>query len=291
MQMFFNAGRGKYSPLQEYLLFKYYIKDYYKPTVLVMNLYTGNDFYDLIRVDDRPYFQIESDGNIKIKPPVWILFKNPERGNWLQESRTLGLLHTLMSKLGQPRLITRIQLLSKASYEEGGGFARTLRYLNDIRNSVEPRLDYSGAYSAQILNQAIFLEKYFPASLPKSKKFLKHLLHIIRMENPGLILVMSPIPSAVLADRVPFRELFSQTLERISMDYEDVFKFEEDLYNATREASLEEGWIFIDNLEIMKKIDSKELYNTFDLHINKEASQAIGEEQAKIIYNILKTMQ
>ncbi|HEV8376457.1 MAG TPA: hypothetical protein VGR38_09550, partial [Candidatus Polarisedimenticolia bacterium] len=52
---------GRYSPLQDYLAFKKMLRKY-DPRVLVLDFYTGNDFLDLLRSDDRPHFVSKGSG-------------------------------------------------------------------------------------------------------------------------------------------------------------------------------------------------------------------------------------
>src|SRR6266849_5002497 len=68
-------GAGRYSPVQDYVAFKTALKKYH-PDAFVLNLYTGNDFYDILRVDDRPHL-VRTDSGYVIAPPVWYLYDEP----------------------------------------------------------------------------------------------------------------------------------------------------------------------------------------------------------------------
>jgi len=283
-----GAGWPKYSPLQEYLLFKHYLKDDFKPKVLVMNLYTGNDFYDLIRVDDRPHYTMESDGSITIKPPVWITYEDPNGQSSVDKSRIIWAGKKITRTFLGPRIIARLQFLLGSAKGQGAGYIEAFSYMNDVRKSIEPRLHYRGAFSAQILNQALFMKKYFPVTVSRSKMYFRHLLNTIRRENPDMILVLSAIPSAALAERMPKPILFEQTLKRIHMSQEAVISLEQDLYEMARTVAQQEGWIFVDNLKKFKDYDSNEqLFNELDLHVNVKACQIIGEAQASEILSHL----
>ena len=72
----FAAGRGSYSPLQACLYYENFVQDL-QPSVLILNLYTGNDFFDMIRIDDRPYYEPDGAGKYRIHPPVWYKFTDP----------------------------------------------------------------------------------------------------------------------------------------------------------------------------------------------------------------------
>ena len=58
----FAFGAGKYSPLQTYLAVREPIQQY-SADAFVLNFYTGNDFYDMLRVDDRPSPQPDPRGS------------------------------------------------------------------------------------------------------------------------------------------------------------------------------------------------------------------------------------
>jgi hypothetical protein len=95
-----SAGRGKYSPLQEYLLFRLELKDADRPDVLLMNFYSGNDFYDMLRPDDRPYLARDDQHAIVMRPPLFVAFVNPERRIWMERSRLLWGIDEAASRLG-----------------------------------------------------------------------------------------------------------------------------------------------------------------------------------------------
>ena len=82
-----SYGVGRYSPLQAYLLYDSRLTAL-GPTALVLNLYTGNDFYDMMREDDRPHFE-RVPGGYRIAPPEWFVFDDPDQPKWMRESRIL----------------------------------------------------------------------------------------------------------------------------------------------------------------------------------------------------------
>ena len=49
-------GAGRYSPLQAYLAFRKILVPY-RPDVFILQVYTGNDLYEILRADDRPHFE------------------------------------------------------------------------------------------------------------------------------------------------------------------------------------------------------------------------------------------
>jgi hypothetical protein len=278
-----SAGRGRYSPLQEYLLFKLAIEEPYHPRLLVMNVYSGNDFYDMLRPDDRPHYLRDSAGGIAIEDPEWITFVNPSTRRWIERSRLLWAVDELSSRLGYPRVVTRLRMLGAAARQPGHTTAETVRYLSDLRASQEPRLGYPAALAAQILNQALFF-KHFPEAVDESLVFMRELLETARAENPDLTLVMSAIPSAALVDAMPaeVRGLWEDTLDRTGLSNDWVAGLEDGLVDRLEAAAVDAGWIFIDLRPCLRgRAVEGELYSPFDLHISAVASRLIGECQAE----------
>ena len=141
-------GAGGYSPLQDYLVFEEKLKKY-EPDVLVLNLYTGNDFYDIMRSDDRPHFVLVDTGYM-VAPPHWYRFDEP---GTRRRSRILYLARVVGDRVGVRGIIQRIKALSAVAAEQGERLPTVLAYLNDLRRSRDPELGYPAALSAQMLNQ------------------------------------------------------------------------------------------------------------------------------------------
>ena len=68
------------------------------------------------------------------------------------------------------------------------------------------------------------------------------------------------------------------------MEYSQVVQMEKELYECARMAVQEQGWIFVDVLDVFAKTNSSiQLYNEKDLHINMTASLLIAQEQFRRI--------
>ena len=280
-----SAGQGMYSPLQEYLLYKYRLRNRFSPDIVLVNFYTGNDFYDILRPDDRPHYALTEDGVIAIKEPIWFAYTNPDGGTWREESRLLWVFDELLRRLGYPKIFTRILQLSATVKTLDGSFVDVVKYLRAINKSIEPRLGYSGAFAAQILNQVIFFQ-HFPEGKRRSLMYIRHLLATAKQENPGVLFVMSPIPSVALADALqpdvlPF---WKDTLNAVGLNQGDVQQLENELYGQLRRIALENDWLFVDLLAVFKKSpERRKLYNSHDLHVNAMASMLIGRAQARAL--------
>jgi hypothetical protein len=276
-----SAGRGRYSPLQEYLLFKLQLKKAFAPRVLVMNFYSGNDFYDMLRPDDRPHFEREGD-SIVMKEPRWITYVDPSARSWWERSRLLWGIDELSSRLGYPRVVSRLRMLSAAAIQSGRPVGDSLDYLASLRQSEEPRLGYPAAFAAQILNQALFFQ-HFPETTRDAEAFMRYLLQRVRAENPGMLLVLASIPSAALMDRVPhsIEGFWRDTLGRTNLNSGEVAALENRLVDGLKSSAAETGWLFVDLRDCLRSApESGEQYSAEDLHISATASRLIGRCQA-----------
>src|SRR5687768_2036278 len=280
----FAFGAGKYSPLRAYLAVREPMQQY-SADAFVLNLYTGNDFYDMLRVDDRPYFA--SDGNgYRIADPVWYQLDSPHKK---RDSRVLFLLESAYQKTGLRRVLLRVHYLRDVASSQKGGVLAVGAYMNDLRKAASKRVEYPHAFSAQMLNQQLFFYR-FPGSREESLRRVKALLELVRQQNPNRLLVMSPVPSYQLVNRTPVDSAFLEVIDRLPITYESGVAEELELYETLKRMALESGWVFIDNLPRLREYQSKELlYNRTDYHIEPVASEIIGKAQAREIVNHVRS--
>lgn len=274
----FGYGAGRYSPLQAYLAIRPGLERY-AADALILNLYTGNDFYDILRVDDRPSFRATDDG-YEIVDPVWYIYDPP---GLVRRSRVLFALRQLGDATGIRGMLLRVRYLRAAAKEQGQGIGSVVAYMNDLRRSTSDDVGYSGAFAAQILNQQFFFHR-FPGSSAESMNRVAELLRMIRREHPDLLLVMSPIPSYQVVGERPVDPALLDVLERLPMSHDEGVAQEEQLYRELERASREAGWVFVDNLSALRAYSGSErLYNDFDYHVEPVASEIIGRNQAEAI--------
>jgi hypothetical protein len=279
-----SYGAGGYSPLQDYLAFKLRLARY-GPDVMVMNLYTGNDFYDILRVDDRPHF-VRADTGYAIAPPVWYRLDEP---GTRRSSRVLFALRSVAEQVGVHGVLTRVQVLHAVVAEQGMGLPSVVAYINDLRRSTAPELGYPGALSAQMLNQQLFFHR-FPAVIEESVRRLRALLALARQEYPDLVLVLSPIPSYQLVQEQPVDSVLLRTIARLPITYEEGLRQERALYDTLATLAAESGWLFVDNLAALRAHEGPErLFNDFDYHLLPVASEIIGTAQADALKDYLQS--
>ena len=274
----FARGAGKYSPLQAYLAVKKRVVEYHADA-LVLNLYTGNDVYDMLRLDDRPHFVADGAG-YRIAPPIWYQEAPPGK---VYRSRVLFALRTVAHRTGIRNAWVRVRYLRDAAREQGRGFSSVLAYMNDLRKASSDEVEYPTAFSAQMLNQQLFFH-HFPGSKQESIKRVKALLELVRRENPNMTLVLSPLPSYQLVREQPVDSALLHVMDRMPFTYEQSVAQEAELYEAMRGLAAESGWVFVDVLTPLREYKGKErLFNSHDYHYLPVGSHIIGRAQAEAL--------
>ena len=274
----FAYGAGKYSPLQAYLAIKTALREY-SAEALVLNFYTGNDFHDMLRFDDRPHF-VPAGSGYEIAGPVWYQEDPPDVR---RRSRVLFALRSIAQKTGIRHVFLRVRYLQAVAAVQGQDFRAVGKYMIDLRKSTAPEVGYRAAFTAQMLNQQLFFH-HFPGSRDESLRRVRALLELVRRENPTLLLVMSTVPSYQLVQEQPVDEALLRTLERLPITYEDGVRGESELYETLRGFAAETGWLFVDNLGPLRDyLGPERLYNGFDYHVRPVASEMIGRNQAAAI--------
>lgn len=274
----FAYGAGKYSPLQAYLAVKPTLSAYHADAV-VLNIYTGNDVYDMLRLDDRPYFVREGSG-YRIAEPIWYQEHPPGRR---YRSRVLFAIRTLAQRTGIKNVSVRLRYLRDVASEQGQGLGTVISYMNDLRRSATREVGYPAAFSAQMLNQQLFFH-HFPGSREESLRRVRALLEMVRRDNPGLVLVLSALPSYQLVQQQPVDSALLHVIAQLPLTYEGGVREEQGLYDTLRAMASETGWTFVDNLTPLRAYaGSGRLYNNFDYHLLPNASAIVGRAQADAV--------
>lgn len=277
-----SAGRGRYSPLQASLFFRREVSKY-NPAVIVLNLYTGNDFFDMVRTDDRPSLVEDSSLGYRLVPPTWFQYDDPAlRDSYLGRSRVLYVGGRILRATGLDQFVTRLRYLVPLSLKHGGGVREVVSYFRSLSATDEPALPFSRAYGAQVLNQHLFF-RFFPQAGARALGRLGFLFHRMREENPGRLLVLSPIPSAALCGALAGDPLYTARLAASGCDAGAVAMAESLLYRAALDSARAAGWVTLDNLPKFRSYPGvSELYMQEDLHLSPVASQLFGEHEASI---------
>jgi len=274
---------GRYSPLQSYLAMQDVVIPY-NPDVLVLNVYTGNDLYDLLRDDDRPHFE-KSNGRYVVAPPTWYTYDDPKHP---PRSRLAYLARRMADAAGIRMALLRLAYLRTMATAYDEGLGTTAAYLRAILQARAPSLGYPDAFTAQMLNQQLFFH-YFRGSEQEALRRMRELLQLIKRENPSRLLVLSPLPSYELVLGAASNPALRETLSRLPVSLEEGIEQESRIYYDLKRLAAEEGWLFVDNLPPLRGSEHPEsLYNHFDYHLTPDASILIGRAQATVIAGALR---
>lgn len=283
-----GAGHGKYSPLQSMTLYE----ERFAPLgfdAVVLNWYLGNDNYDLLRIDDRPHLVKTANGYEKA-PPEWIAFTDPSDQSFFRKSRTMYLGYLLSKRSGIGSLFDKVSYAMNAAAAFGGGPIASLTYVNDLAASREPELWYDAALSAQALNQTLFFH-HFPGSMEETWSRARFVLELYakqaKTRGDKALLVLSPIPSRILAQPDYDDPAYKKILSRMPFDHAAAVAMEQKTYDALKRDAIAAGWLFVDTLPALRAHAEKRLYLASDLHIAPEGSEIVGREQAKVILDAL----
>lgn len=273
-----GRGSGRYSPLQAYLAVKDGLAEY-DAEVFVLNVYTGNDLYDLMRVDDRPHL-VATDSGYRVAPPVWYTLDDPAAR---PKSRVLWVVREIGRATGVRGFVVRLRYLRDSAAEQGASLGAIVRYVRDLRRASSPEVGYPAAFAAQMLNQQLFFH-HFPGSRDESLRRMRALLERVRAEQPGRLLVLTPLPSYQLVQESPVDPPFVRIFDRLPISYESGLAEEAAITEALRTMAAETGWIFVDVLPRLRAArGGGRLFNAFDYHLLPAASAVIGRAQADAI--------
>ncbi len=148
-----GAGHGFYSILQSWIMYQQKLA-HLAPDVVILNLYTGNDLYDIIRRDDRPYLVPEGDGSYGVRPPHWVAYAPLKNGPYWSRSRIVYASHLALGIVGLEHLFAKVQASWISSTAYGGDPWSSISYIDDLRASRDGALWYEGAASAQARTRA-----------------------------------------------------------------------------------------------------------------------------------------
>lgn len=280
-----SFGVGRYSPLQDYLAFRDVLRKYH-PRVLVLNLYMGNDFYDMLRIDDRPHF-VKVDTGYRIAPPAWYAMDDPDKR---RRSRVLAFIRAIGDKTGIRTAFQRLSYLRAIGGRDDQSLANDIAYMRNLLAARDKTLGYPDALTAQMLNQQLYFH-HFPSAMDESVHRVRAVMAMARAENPDVLLLLSPIPSYQLVGESPVDAPLIRAYDRLPITLEHAIDVERALYDSTRAIASEEGWLFVDNLAALRAYTGSErLYNGFDYHLERVASTVIGVAQRDVLLPALRVV-
>ena len=265
----YNAGALGHSHYQYYLTLTQRVARYH-PDLVVVAYYVGNDFLDLLRIDDRPRLSFE-DGAWVHEPPEFVKNWDPDASGILESSRVVFVLRACFRKtIGYPWDRTRV--LFSVGKRAGHGNLEAARFVSTmIRGSF-----VNEAIFRQSMNQIVYLRR-FPEGRAEIERVNRHLAEQMKAaaDGGGWKLLYAPIPTKLQIEPDSDPVVLQKTLEVCGLD-RSVLQDEDALCDALVALLAEQG---IDSLRmegaLREAARAGVLYDE-TYHINEKAHAVIG---------------
>lgn len=208
----YDAGAQGHSPYQYYLTLNDRLLKF-KPDLIIVALYVGNDFLDLYREDDRPSLAFDGT-NFNHRPPVFSKYRAPVPEPWWVSFRITRLTHGLWTRSAGYQ-ISRVRAIWAVGQNSGEGILASAKYLYTIArgNSI------SDAIFRQSMNQILFLKTF-----PKEKIVIDRInLYVLDMmvslsRREGFQLLYMPVPSKLQIEPETTEPVLQKTLDLCGFD-------------------------------------------------------------------------
>jgi len=285
-----SLGVPRFSPVQEMLALDELIDKKYPVDAAVFLFYSGNDFAELLRNDDRPRVEFDDSGHAYVASPTW-RFNRPDShyDEWPGASRLLFLTN-LAANLVQPGNVPmKMVVAAEATDALRPSFAERVRYFWTAIESTDDRLGYSGAVAAEWLNQVavaeMFGERFTGAVEPRVRYFWQEM----KRRHSGRTLYFFVIPSATLVGAVPEKvaPVYADLLQRVGTTDERARAVERGLITMLSNEAEAQGFHVVDlspRFEREIATNPKALYyDEPTLHIDALSRKMVGEAMAEEI--------
>jgi hypothetical protein len=270
-----NAGAGRYAPYQYYIKAKTVIAPL-KPEHLIVGLYIGNDLSDLLRQDDRPYLEVQRDGSMVHRNPIFIVHKDPNAHSLLENSRIYNVAAgAIDNTIGYQ--VTRARLLMHNISSAGYGWRDVVDYMI----SVKKLTDLSRGMMTQVLHQYHWFE-HFPKTQATALRLNREVMRLFKQlgDDRGIRITYVLIPSK--ADIEP--EDLGEKWDAIAgynpaITREKVLSFNRMFIDETRKAAADLGVEAIDlRPELLaRKKPGLRLYYREDMHLNPQGHAVVAD--------------
>lgn len=273
-----NAGVGRCSPYQYYVRAKDTVIGL-KPDHILVALYVGNDFLDLVRQDDRPYLTRDRSGVFTAHPPRFLVYDDPARTpSLLERSRVYQF---GKAALGPTILyqISRFKLLTVNLANTNHGWSDLVRYALYVK-----KLDsVARGVMLQSLHQYVWFSR-FPETLPDSlainREVMKRFHELCRRQGIRLTYVI--VPTKLSIEPEDLQQTFT-ALAAVdpSLRESRVAGFEDSLIEKTLADAASLG---VDTIDLRSALRSRRagrrLYYPQDLHLNVTGNRVVAEALA-----------
>ena len=265
----YNAGAHGHSPYQYYLtLSERLIK--FKPDLVVVAFYIGNDFLDLYRNDDRPSLVFDKSG-FHHRAPFFLKFRVLEPEAWWTSFRVARLFYATWKRaIGYQ--ISRVRAIWAIGQNSDEGFTASAKYLYTIARGSS----ISDAIFRQSMNQILFLKR-FPKEQVAINRINSHILDLMASlsRSQEFRLLYMPIPSKLQIEPETTEPVLQQTLDLCGFDRKALRL--EDLLTENLMTSLDEHKIAsINILTVMRRLRSETAFYDSSYHLAPEGHRVIA---------------
>jgi lysophospholipase L1-like esterase len=191
-----DAATGRYSPYQ------YYVKTarqlvQLKPDLLMVGLYIGNDFMDLIRQDDRPYLTREPDGKIEAHRPEFLMYEDPESSPGLLASTRVA---SLTNQVLGPTLLYQARRARMLWHNAANGqqsMTDVVRYMWEVKRLT----DISLGFMTQSMLQQVWFHR-FPNTIENALYLNRYVMTQFKelCRNNGIQLTYVIVPTKLAVE-------------------------------------------------------------------------------------------
>jgi len=205
-----NAAVGRYSPYQYYIRT---VRDVIplKPDHIIVGLYLGNDYMDLIRHDDRPYLTIESGGEIRSHSPDFVIFDDPTKPrSLLASTRVYSVVRSTLGP-GVYYQYTRARILTECFSGPTRHFWDVGEYMMEVKRLTDISL---GLMTQSLLQNVWF--RHFPETYKTASTLNRHVAALFKelCDRNGIKLTYVLIPTKVRVEPEDTAQIFAKLAVR-----------------------------------------------------------------------------
>jgi len=285
-----SLGVPRYSLTQELVAYEALIKPEYEVDVAVFLMYGGNDFAELLRDDDRPRTNRDSDGKPYIAAPNWLVQRTPEGSyrRWPQDSRLLYLVNSATPH----NAVLKLMAADRALEVFEPSIWQRLEFALNLLRFTDERLGYPGAIPAQFLYQH-YLNFTYPEAFKREVGWrIDHFCEeLCRRNSTATPIYLFYLPSAPAAGALPELDqlVLDDVLARTGLDSIDFVAREHELLGLV-ESSIRRCSGTIELVDLTPAIrdanredGTQSFYDEPTIHIDTKARRVVAEEMARVL--------
>jgi hypothetical protein len=254
------------------------------PDHLVVGLYIGNDFMDLLRQDDRPYLTADENRTVTSHSPHFMVLQNPaDPPSFLSSSRLYALSRAALGPTVYYQ-VSRGQLLWHNLSQIGRGPVDIARYMWDVKRLTNISL---GLMTQSLLQQVWF--RHFPETFQTASLLNRHVMALFQQlcREKGIRLTYVLIPTKVRVEPNDVKGLLDKVSAYDStLNIESLAAFEDRLASDIRNAGAALGVEVIDlTSPLMNSTRGVRHYYPEDMHLNATGNAVVAEVLREQVFN------